>query len=97
MAVTELVDPGVLTLPVLVHRLSTRPAEVAHLAAGTLAPGAPADVVVFDPAAAWTVDPAAFLSKSRNTPFTGRSVKGVVRWTLVGGVVVHRAGDRPGR
>ena len=95
VAVTELVEGGVLDLPALVHRLATRPAEIAHLPAGTLAKGAAGDVVVFDPAAAWTVDPARFFSKSRNTPFAGRKLKGVVRWTVVGGAVVHRAGDAP--
>ncbi len=95
VALTELVDAKVLDLPALVRCLSSRPAEIAHLTAGTLAPGAPADVVVFDPAARWTVDPARFFSKSRNTPFAGRSLKGVVRWTIVGGAVVHRLGDAP--
>jgi dihydroorotase len=90
VAITELVGSGVLTLPALVRCLSTRPAEVAHLPGGTLARGAAADVVVFDPAAAWTVDPARFYSKSRNTPFAGRTLRGLVRWTVVGGVVVHR-------
>ena len=90
VAITELVETRVLSLAQLVRCLATRPAEVAHLPAGTLAPGAPADVVVFDPAAAWTVDPARFFSKSRNTPFAGRTLKGLVRWTIVGGAVVHR-------
>ena len=72
------------------------PASLAHLPGGTLRPGQPADVVVFDPAAEWTVDPARFFSKSRNTPFGGRRLRGLVRWTIVGGRVVHRLGDRPG-
>ena len=94
VAIVELVERQVLTLPELVRRLSTRPAEIAHLNAGTLRQGAPADVVVFDPAAAWTVDPARFFSKSRNTPFAGRTLRGMVRWTMVGGHIVHRAGAR---
>ncbi len=95
IAITELVETRVLTLPALVRCLSTRPAEVAHLPAGTLAAGAPADVVVFDPAAEWIVDPAHFFSKSRNTPFAGRKLRGRVRWTIVGGNVVHRSDERP--
>ncbi len=95
VAITELVEGGALTLPALVRCLATRPAEVAHLPAGTLAPGAPADVVIFDPAAEWTVDPARFFSKSRNTPFAGRKLKGQVRWTIVGGAIVHRADEGP--
>jgi dihydroorotase len=98
VAITELVETGVLTLPALVRCLTSRPAEIARLPAGTLAPGAAADAVVFDPAAAWTVDPARFYSKSRNTPFAGRRLTGVVRWTIVGGVVVHgRAVAAPAR
>jgi dihydroorotase len=97
VALVELVDGKVLDLAALVRCLSTRPAEIAHLAAGTLAPGAPADVVVFDPAARWTVEPARFFSKSRNTPFAGRELRGVVRWTIVGGAIVHRLGDTPAR
>jgi dihydroorotase len=95
LAITELVQPGVLSLPRLVERMASGPAGVAHLPAGTLQPGQAADVVVFDPAAAWTVDPARFFSKSRNTPFGGRRLRGLVRWTIVGGRVVHTAGDRP--
>jgi len=96
VALTDLVGGGALTLPALVRCLTSRPAEIAHLPAGTLSPGAAADVVVFDPAAEWTVDPARFFSKSRNTPFAGRRLKGVVRWTVVGGRIVHRRGDAPG-
>ena len=96
LALVELVDTGTLTLPGLVRCLTTNPAVIAHLPGGTLRTGAPGDVVVLDPDATWTVDPAFFFSKSRNTPFTGRTLRGQVRWTLVGGVVVHRMGDRPG-
>ncbi|OGU03416.1 MAG: dihydroorotase [Gemmatimonadetes bacterium GWC2_71_10] len=95
IALTELVRPGMLALPALVDLLSRRPARVFNLAAGTLARGAAADVVVFDPAATWTVDPEAFFSKSRNTPFAGRELTGCVRCTAVGGTIVHRMGDRP--
>jgi dihydroorotase len=95
LALTELVGTGVLTLPQLVERMSARPAALAHLPGGTLRAGGPADLVVFDPEAEWTVDPAGFFSKSRNTPFAGRRLRGVVRWTIVGGRVVHVAGDRP--
>jgi dihydroorotase len=89
LGLVELVEPGALSLPDLVRRMSTRPAEIAHLPGGTLKKGAPADVVVFDPGAAWTVEPAAFFSKSRNTPFAGRVLRGRVAWTVVGGLVVH--------
>jgi dihydroorotase len=93
LGLVELVDRGTLTLPRLVRCLTSRPAEIAHLPGGTLGKDAPADVVIFDPGASWVVDPALFFSKSRNTPFAGRTLKGLVRWTFVGGVAVHHAED----
>ncbi len=92
VAMVELVAPGRMGLPALIHRMATRPAEIARLPAGTLRTGAPADVVAFDPAAEWTVDPTRFFSKSRNTPFAGRRLRGLVRWTVVGGRVAHAGG-----
>ncbi len=88
LGLTELVEGGVLTLPELVTRMSTAPARVYNLPAGTLARGAQADVVVFDPAARWTVDPTRFRSKSHNTPFAGRELIGKVEYTIVGGKLV---------
>jgi dihydroorotase len=89
LGLTELVGSGILTLPELVDRMSTTPARVYHLAGGSLKRGEPADVVVFDPAARWTVDPDRFFSKSRNTPYAGRELTGRVVRTLVGGRTVH--------
>ncbi len=92
LAVTELVETGLLTLPELLFRMSTRPAQVFGLPGGTLAPGAPADVVVLDPKVRWTVDPGAFFSKSRNTPFGGRILTGRADLTIVRGRVVYERG-----
>lgn len=88
LGMTELVGRGSLTLPELINRMSTRPADIFHLPAGTLRRGTAADVVVFDPQATWVVDPAKFRSKSRNTPFSGWELTGVVHRTIVGGEVV---------
>jgi dihydroorotase len=90
LALTELVGGGLLDLPTLVLRMSTMPAKVFGLPGGTLARGSAGDVVVFDPAAAWTVDPGAFYSKSRNTPFGGRRLTGRADLTIVRGQVVFR-------
>jgi dihydroorotase len=90
LAISELVDGGVLTLPNLVLRMSTLPARLFNLPGGTLATGAPADVVVFDPAAEWEVRPEQFHSKSRNTPFAGRRLRGRAEVTIVGGEIVFR-------
>jgi dihydroorotase len=91
LGMTQLVEQGHLTLPELILRMSTEPAKVFHLPGGTLRRGVAADVVVFDPGAAWVVDPAEFRSKSRNTPFAGWELKGRVERTLVGGVSVFES------
>ncbi len=91
LGLTELVRPGHLTLPTLIARLSSDPARVFRLSGGTLRRGAPADVVVFDAEANWVVTPERFLSKSRNTPFAGRTLTGKVERTIVGGVTVFQA------
>jgi dihydroorotase len=94
LAVSELVEPGFLSLPELVNRMSVIPARIFGLQGGSLAPGAPADVVVFDPAVEWTVLPEEFYSKSRNTPFAGRRLRGRAETTIVRGQVVFaRGGD----
>ena len=91
VAYTELVAGGILALPELVHRMSTAPAAAFRLPGGTLRPGAAADIVVLDITARWTVDPAAFFSKSRNTPFAGRALIGRAALTIVDGKVAHQA------
>jgi dihydroorotase len=99
VAYTELVLNGILTLPELIHRMSTAPASVFGLpgGGGTLGQGAVADIVVLDVTAPWTVDPTAFCSKSRNTPFAGRVLMGRATLTLVGGKIVHQVEAPVGR
>jgi dihydroorotase len=91
LAITELVEGGVIGLHDLIDRMSAAPARAFNLPGGTLKQGAPADVTVFDPAEKWVVDPAAFASKSRNTPFAGRELVGRNRMTIVAGRVVWSA------
>jgi len=93
-SVTEM--SGTLTLPQLLARMSTRPAKLLGLPGGSLQVGSPADVVVFDPTAEWTVDPQAFRGKGRNCPFAGREVYGRVYATLVGGELRHGPGALTG-
>ena len=88
---TRLVATGILELATLIERMSTGPARTLGLPGGTLKPGKPADLVLLDPEARWKIDPAAFLSKCRNTPFAGEEVAGRVVRTLVGGRTVWSA------
>ena len=80
------VDAGVLDLRVLVAALSTRPAALIG-ESRSLAVGTPADLVLFDPAARWTVGDLA--SASSNTPLLGMSLPGVVRLTVADGRVTY--------
>jgi dihydroorotase len=88
--ITWLVAPGILDLTVLVERMSCAPARIFGLSGGTLRRGAPGDVTVLHPTEEWTVDPAAFRSKGRNTPYAGQRLQGRARMTLVEGRVIHR-------
>jgi dihydroorotase len=83
-----------LTIPQLVERMSTTPARIRGLDAhgGPLVEGAPANVTVFDPEARWTVDPAAMHSKSKNTPFAGKELRGKVVHTIYQGRFTVRDG-----
>jgi dihydroorotase len=91
--VRALVEPGLLTWPELVAKLTVNPARILGIEAGTLAVGARADVTVIDPDAPWTIDPSRFASRARNCPFAGWQVRGRVVMTLVGGRIVYGSND----
>ena len=82
---TELVKPGILTLMQMAEKMSGNPARILRVPGGSLRAGAPADLALFDFNAEWKIDPAAFASKGKNTPFAGRSVFGKTMYTIVGG------------
>ena len=86
-----LVRDGVLTLNRLVDALTAAPARVAGLEVPRIKEGARADLVLVDPNARWTIDPARLLTKSRNTPFAGRPVQGRVDMTVCEGRIVYEA------
>ncbi len=90
ICVAALIEPRRLTWPELIRSLTVGPAKLLGIANGTLAPGADGDVTVIDPDAQWTVDAGTFRSRSRNTPFHGRSVRGRARYTVVAGEVRYR-------
>lgn len=88
-----LVGEARLRLPRVVDLMTRRAADVLRLPAGTLAPGAPADVCVFDPSERWIYHADRGFSKSRNSPWDGRALTGRVRATVVGGKVVYTAAE----
>lgn len=83
----RLVDEGVLSLSEVIEKLSTVPSRILGTGGGTLKIGAPADVVIFDPEEERVINAADFYSKGKSTPFDGWKMKGVVKWTIVGGEV----------
>jgi dihydroorotase len=93
LAITELVETGLLSLEQLIQRMSVSPAKIFNLPGGSLRQGAPADALVFDPRARWVVRPEEFFSKSRNTPFASRELRGRAIATIVRGQVVFQRGD----
>ena len=94
LGMRELVARGILTLPELLARMSTLPARIFNLPGGTLAVGAPADVVVLDPEQAWEVRREELHSKSLNSPFLGERLQGRADLTIVGGRIAYQRGDR---
>jgi dihydroorotase len=87
----ELVHNRRLTLLDALRRLSTRPADLLGLPAGTLKRGAPADIILFDPEKPWLIEEKKLRSKSKNSPYDTRPVQGQVARTVVGGRTVFHA------
>ncbi len=85
LAWTELVLGGWLTKEQLVERMSVAPARILNKPGGRLSPGDSADLVIFDPEQEWEVKAADFSSKSKNSPFIGRQLKGKVESVWVNG------------
>jgi dihydroorotase len=81
----------------VLNRITARPAEILGLPGGTLAKGAPADLVIFDLARPWRLDPDSFRSKSKNSPFENHPVQGRALTTIVGGRVLFELAAEPAR
>jgi len=94
--IEALIEPQVIAWPRLIHAMSTRPAQLLGVTGGTLAVGQPADVTLIDPACEWTIDTEHMRSKSRNTPFDGRKVRGRAVGTLIDGTWRYRDTERLG-
>lgn len=87
---TELVETGVLTAAQAISKMSIIPAKILGVQGGQLTVGATADITIIDPDASEKVNPADFESKGKNTPFSGRVLKGLPVMTIVGGKVVMK-------
>jgi dihydroorotase len=87
----RMVHSGEVTLPVLLRAMSTRPAQRLGIAGGTLAQGAPADIIVIDTDVPWLVDPNELKSKCKNTPFDEARMTGRVVRTIVAGRTIYES------
>lgn len=89
VSITELVHGGILGWPELVRKLCLNPARILGIDRGALSPGSPADIAVVDPDKEWVVEKKALVSKSKNSAFLGRRLKGVVEYTICNGKIAY--------
>ncbi len=87
LGIEELVETGRLTLSQLITRMSLAPARLYALDAGYVAEGGPADLVLFDPKEEWKAE--RFHSRSANSPFLGRTMKGKIHYTICAGQIIY--------
>ncbi len=90
VAITYLIRKKHLTWKKLIRAMSTRPAEIISIKAGTIKRGYPADITIIDPDKKWVVKPESFKSKSRNSPYIGMTLTGKAVYTIVDGQVVYQ-------
>jgi dihydroorotase len=91
VAITELISQRLLTWSDLVRKISLMPARILGIDKGTLGEGKSADLVVIDPNKEWVVQKEGLVSKSKNSPFIGRQLKGVVEYAVFGGKIAYKS------
>lgn len=89
VSISELIEKGVLGWPELARKLCLNPAQILGIPKGTLSEGYDADIIVVDPQKEWVVEKAGLVSKSKNSAFLGKDLKGAVEYTVCGGRVVY--------
>lgn len=89
---THLVKAGHISLPKMIEMMTSKPAELLNLKAGTLTCGAVADLVIADINQSYTINPSTFKSKGKNTPFAGKEVSGKITHTFVDGYLKYKEG-----
>lgn len=87
LAYTKLVDSQLMSMEQLVERMSFKPAQILSLNKGKIVVGGIADLVIFNPNQSFIVDSSLFKSKANYSPYNGMKLKGLIRYTIVGGKV----------
>ena len=91
VAITELVQTGLIGWADLVKKLALNPAKILGIAGkGALSVGADADIVIVDPDKEWVVAKSGFFSKSKNSAFLGKQLKGIVEYTICSGKIAYK-------
>ncbi len=90
LAITELVEKGVLTPMQMAEKMSYHSAQILGIDKGTLQEGKIADITIINPAEEYVIDKNTFASKGKNTPFDGWKVRGKVKYTIVNGKIVYQ-------
>lgn len=94
LTLTELVHSKILTFPQMVEKMSTAPARIVGLQnKGRIEEGYDADLTMIDPQKEWVFTKEGIASKSKNSPFIGRKMKGRVEITIFNGKIVYSAND----
>ncbi|HZX21506.1 MAG TPA: dihydroorotase [Clostridia bacterium] len=93
IAITELVDEGWLTPMELIKKLTINPARILGIDKGDISVGKVADITIIDPTIEYKIDVGDFVSKSKNSPFHNKPVRGRVEYTIVNGKIVYSRGD----
>jgi dihydroorotase len=90
LVITELIEKKILSWTQAIAKLTINPARILNLNGGRMKKNFPADITIVDPKATWIVDPTKFQSKSKNSPFGKRKLKGKVCYTIMDGKVKYR-------
>ncbi len=93
LVIKALIEPGHLTWPRALEKMTANAARLLNIAKGTLRAGADADVTIIDTDTHWKIDPSEFCSKSRNTPFAGWEARGRAHTVIVAGEIRHSLGE----
>lgn len=91
VSITELIHTKLLSWLQLAGKLSLNPSKILGINKGTLGIGSDADIVIVSPDKEWVVKKELFVSKSKNSAFLGRTLKGVVEYTILSGKIVYKA------
>ncbi len=91
VSIVELIETGLLSWMELTRKLCLNPARILGINRGTLGVGSAADIIVVSPGKEWIVKKEQILSKSKNSPFLGKKLKGTVEYTIYEGKIAYKA------